>query len=387
MKKEDGAYYAIKGFVYQFDKTILEILNQTDEEASVKIEQEQDLEYENYVVQVKYYETKYKPAQQKQKIKDATLKLITDFASDETKNYCLYIYFNGELPKTTKYSSVNELDKLLGNKSQMFHESFKEKFIKNFIIIYAEDYQKQFKNVISKIQTEFNCKEEAYIYHAIIRNHLFHLITEKPISNYTERQCNKNEVIENIKETKIKIFNSAYSEYLGETKYFNFIKKQFHKVDFTYNNYLFIGGNITETNSHSFAQLIKYLAEKYFDKKNSSKAKPFNVIIDKSESELIEIKKQLIRFNVKFNDGYEGYGEFSEQIFNEPSLSASSKPKRSSYSVRLISFASFKTIKNTITPDMLYIFGDNFKIKDMFKNQTNYFLVDKLDLNKIFELL
>ena len=386
MKKEDGAYFAIKGFIYQFDKTIFEILNQTDEEASVKIEQEQDLEYENYVVQVKYYETKYTKPQQKQKIKDATLKLMTDFASDESKKYCLYIYFNGELPKITKCSSVNELDKLLGKKSQMFHEIFKEKFIKNFIIIYAEDYQKQFKNVISKIQTEFNCKEEAYIYHAIIRNHLFTLITEKPISNYTERQCNKNEVIENIKETKIKIFNSAYSEYLGEEKYLKFIKKQFPKVDFTHNNYLFIGNNITETNSHSFAQLIKYLAEKHFDKKSLS-AQPFNIVIDKTKEEVIEIKKQLIRFNVKFNDGYEGYGEFSEQFFNETPLPSISKPKRSSYSVRLISFASFKTIKNTITPDMLYIFGDNFKIKDMFKNQANYFLVDKLELNIIFELL
>lgn len=386
MKKEDGAYYAIKGFIYQFDKTILEILNQTDEGASVKIEQEQDLEYENYVVQVKYYETIYSKPQQKQRIKDATLKLMTDFASDKTKNYCLYTYFNGELPKVTKCSSVNELDKLLGNKSQLFHESFKEQFIKNFIIIYAVDYQKQFKNVITKIQTEFNCKEEAYIYHAIIRNHLFHLITENPISNYTERQCNKNEVKDKVKETKTKIFHSAYSEYLGEERYFKFIKKQFQKVDFTYKNYLFIGNNIKKTISYSFAQLIKFLAEKHFDKKNS-KAQPFNVIIDKSDSELIEIKKQLIRFNVKFNDGYEGYGEFSEQIFNEIPLFTVPKPKLSSYSVRLISFASFKTIKNTITPDMVYIFGNNLKIKDVFNNQAKYFLVDELELNKIFELL
>ena len=80
MKIEDGAYYAIKGFIYQFDKTILEILNQNDENKFVKIEQEQDLEYENYVVQVKYYETVYTKPQQKQKTKDATLKLMTDFA-------------------------------------------------------------------------------------------------------------------------------------------------------------------------------------------------------------------------------------------------------------------------------------------------------------------
>jgi len=386
MKKEDGAYYAIKGFVYQFDKTILEILNQTDDEAFVKIEQEQDLEYENYVVQVKYYETKYKPAQQKQKIKDATLKLMTDFASDETKNYCLYIYFNGKLPKVTKYSSVNELDKLLGNKSQLFHESFKEKFIKNFIIIYATDYQIQFKNVIAKIQEEFKRKDDAYIYHALIRDYLFKLVIDNAIINADKRECSKQDVKILIGKAKSKNIYSDYSEILGEEKYLRFLKKQFPKVDFTYNNYLFIGENITATSSYSFAQLIKSLAEKYFDKK-SLKAQPFNIIIDKPEIELTEIKKQLIRFNVKFNDGYEGYGEFSEQIFNEIPLVTDSKPKLSSYSVRLISFASFITIKNTITPDMVYIFGNNLKIEDMFKNQAKYFLVDKLELNKIFELL
>ncbi len=386
MKKEDGAYYAIKGFIYQFDKTILEILNQADEEAFVKIEQEQDLEYENYVVQVKYYETKYKPAQQKQKIKDATIKLLKEFSGKQEDKYCLYVFFEGKNNEIKTYSTVADFDKLLGKEANLYAPILKEKFITHFTIIYAVDFKEQFLSIKTKIRQEFNCKEEAIIYHALIRDYLFKLIIDNASINSDKRVCCKQDVKELINEAKSKIIYSAYKEILGETKYFNFIKKQFLKIDFTYNNYLFIGENITETNSYSFAQLMKYLAEKYFDKKNS-KALPFNIIIDKSEKELIEIKKQLIRYNVKFNDGYEGYGEFSEQIFNEIPLVTDSKPKVSSYSVRLISFASFKTIKNTITPDMVYIFGNNFKIKDMFKNQAKCFLVDKLELNKIFELL
>ena len=79
MKDEDGAYYAIKGFLYQFDYTILKILESSNENELIKIEQEQDLRYEDYFVQVKYYETEYEKPQQKQKIKDATIKWLFKF--------------------------------------------------------------------------------------------------------------------------------------------------------------------------------------------------------------------------------------------------------------------------------------------------------------------
>ncbi len=386
MKTEDGAYYAIKGFIYQFDKTILEILNQNDENKFVKIEQEQDLEYENYVVQVKYYETVYTKPQQKQKIKDATLKLMTDFALDETKQYCLFVYFNGEDKKIIKHSSVSELDKLLGSKSNMFHSSFKEKFIKNYTLVYATNFQKQFNNVINMIKSEYNCKEEAFIYHAIIRNHLLNLITDNSKTSYTQRQCNKKTITNIVNQTKSKIIHSAYAKYLGEVKYTKFLKKQLSNINYTYNNYIFFGNNITEKSTFSFSHLIKNIADKYFNYKNLSKAKPFTIIVDKPQKELLEIKKQLIRLNIRFNDGYEGYGEFSEQIFKEQPLIRISKPQKTSFSVRIISFKTFKNIKTINLPDMIYIFGDNFNKKTLFDEPTTYFSIDNIELNQMFEL-
>ncbi len=386
MKTEDGAYYAIKGFIYQFDKTILEILNQTDNNALVKIEQEQDLEYENYVVQVKYYETVYTKPQQKQKIKDATLKLMTDFALDEIKQYCLFVYFNGEDKKIIKYSSVSELDKLLGKESRMFHSSFKERFIKKYSLVYAANFQKQFNNVVNKIQSEYNCKEDAFIYHAIIRNHLFNLITDNPKTNYTQRQCNKKTIKNIVNQTKSKIIHSAYAEYLGEVKYAKFLKKQLSNVNYTYNNYIFLGNNITEKSTFSFSNLNKNIAYKYFNFKNLSKAKPFTIIIDKPQNELLEIKKKLIRLNIKFNDGYESFGVFSEQIFKENPLIQTSKSRKTSFSVRIISFETFQDIKNINLPDMIYIFGDNFNKEILFDEPITYFSIDNIEINQIFEL-
>lgn len=49
MCQEEGGYYAIKGFLYQYDKVILEILSR-DEGVPVYIERIQDIDCENYVL-------------------------------------------------------------------------------------------------------------------------------------------------------------------------------------------------------------------------------------------------------------------------------------------------------------------------------------------------
>lgn len=153
MKTKDGAYFAIKGFVYQFDKTILEILNQTDENAFVKIEQEQDLEYENYVVQVKHHGTKYAPSKQKELVGKPTIKLLKEFENNQTKKYCLYIHLEG---KTTERISLKteELENFItkyAKSTDHFTNKLKQSFINNFIIDYSKDFATQYNEVWQKI--------------------------------------------------------------------------------------------------------------------------------------------------------------------------------------------------------------------------------------------
>ncbi len=392
MKSEDGAYFAIKGFIYQFDKTILEVLNQTDENAFVKIEQEQDLEYENLVVQVKYYETFYDKPQQKQKVKEATLKLMTDFALDETKFYCLFVYFNGESPKQVNYNSVDEFDNLLGKNGQMYHESFKERFIKKFILVYATDFQKQFKDVIEKIQNDYKCKEEAYIYHALIRNNLLNIISENPIDDYPKRQINKNQLSELVKGAKSKIFHSAYAEYLGEVKYFKFLTQNFD-CQTRNTNYLFIGNNIKETSEVSLAELIESIVHKYYLKANTRArgvVHPFNIVIQKNDDEIQRIKEELIERGIWFNDGFKHYG-FSEKYFNsKPVLEtnkADAKILHSSFFVRLISFEDFQKHEITIKPHKIFIFANDIPSKGLFDDSNpTVFAVNDLDISMIKKL-
>ena len=45
---DEGGYYAIKGFLYQFDKTLIEVI--TNPQTSVAFENRQDIDYEDYVL-------------------------------------------------------------------------------------------------------------------------------------------------------------------------------------------------------------------------------------------------------------------------------------------------------------------------------------------------
>jgi hypothetical protein len=63
----DGAYIALRGYKFQFDRTILEVFNNPT--TQIEIEQLQDYGYDDYQVQVKYHNTDYTPAEQNKKLK------------------------------------------------------------------------------------------------------------------------------------------------------------------------------------------------------------------------------------------------------------------------------------------------------------------------------
>ena len=86
----DGGYYAIKGFEYQIDKTLIEVLTARDHESVICLEQIQDINTDDFVMQVKYKESaKLIPSV----IRNPIVQLISEYNSVPTKNYILYCYF------------------------------------------------------------------------------------------------------------------------------------------------------------------------------------------------------------------------------------------------------------------------------------------------------
>jgi len=83
---EEGGYYAIKGFEYQIDKAILEILNSSNEKTPVYVEKIQDINSTDFVMQVKYKEKKeFTPSA----IKKPVIQLLEEFNKNRSINYIL----------------------------------------------------------------------------------------------------------------------------------------------------------------------------------------------------------------------------------------------------------------------------------------------------------
>src|SRR5690554_355855 len=89
----DGAYIALRGYKFQFDRTILEIFNNSTK--TIEIEQLQDYGYDDYLVQVKYHNTNYTAPQQKQKIKKPLVQLFDQYLKNKTNKFILFIYLKG----------------------------------------------------------------------------------------------------------------------------------------------------------------------------------------------------------------------------------------------------------------------------------------------------
>lgn len=223
----DGAYVALTGYKFQFDKSMLEIFNNPKKE--IKIEHLQDYGYDNYLVQVKYHNTDYTSSQQKQKIKEPLIKLFELYLKDKTKKIILFIYFKG-VSAVKKSISITELEGILGKKNT-FSAKEKADFIKNFTLIYANDFETQYKELIQKIKTAYSkTDEEAEIYYSIISSYLLEIVTKNPPSSSSKRKTSKDEIDKIILNGRNLIFKSAYVEIIAKEKQLKNLNKLFFKT-------------------------------------------------------------------------------------------------------------------------------------------------------------
>ena len=219
MSNNNGGYYAIKGFLYQFDKSLIEILRNPD--IKVGIEKIQDIDINNYAIQVKHKETQnYSPS----KIKDAVIQLIDLFKNDKSQKFCLYCYFKNKSPCLYKLN-LTELDKIIGNKKDKYLPYLKKEFLNNFKINFSNNYEEQFEELINIIKKSFSLtsKDKAIIYHSIFRSKLFDI----SIKTKDEREISKNDLLLFIEDAEKTIFYLSYSKYLSKEKYEKIIRKDF----------------------------------------------------------------------------------------------------------------------------------------------------------------
>ncbi|MDP3104475.1 MAG: hypothetical protein Q8M95_07695 [Candidatus Methanoperedens sp.] len=299
----DGGYYAIKGFEFQIDKTILEILNSKNN-APVCVEQIQDINSDDFIMQIKYKETQdYSPS----KIKEPLIQLINEYRNDSTKKYYLYCYFNNA-KEENRILTCDELDKILGNKKDIFEKFLKDAFIDKFELHFARQFQDQFVQAVETIKVNARCSDfdEALIHYGSIATYLRKIVVNN--SAIENRRCTKNEIIQLISDNRKTVFDAAYRIYQGEQQYIKTIKK-YH---FTYRNiddwerFVIIELNGDETISKIKSTTLKIKGKFY--KKMVSKIKsgaPYIYFRNISSENLKKLKTELLSEEHILKDGYD----------------------------------------------------------------------------------
>lgn len=316
----DGAYIALRGYKFQFDRTILEIFNNPNK--SIEIEQLQDYGFDDYLIQVKYHNTDYTPAQQKQKIKKPLVQLFDQYIKNKTNKFILFIYLKGVSP-TKKTLTVTELDSILG-KIKRFSATERADFITRFTLIFADDFEKQYKEVIKNIKAAYSkTDEEAEIYYSVISSHLLETVTNNPPSASSKRKTSKGIIDKIISNGKKLIFKSAYIEIVAKEKQLKNLNKLFFKTSLNTEPHerIFIVEVSPTDEIKLLKELVLLLKTKWSKNKtktipDSDRFVPLIYFRGIQEIELVKLKTELQKDGYVINDGY----DFMSAGFNIDSI-------------------------------------------------------------------
>ena len=257
MSKPRSAISTIKGYFYQFDKSILEILEQSNETDMVTIEGIEDIDIENSdernFIQCKYYEkTDFDNSIIRKPIQLMFRHYLENRTEPKDKNftYRLYGYYNKGHEKLLELTTENLKTYFLdfskfgvidesGNSNYqiknkkgevIFEETVEDDDIEDFknhlfIDIKADSYENQIEKIKSKIQNDLSDYSEEDI--ELIYFNALKIIKDLACEhNIEKRQISKKEFWDRIK-TKNYYFERWMSELLEWKNYKKIIHKKY----------------------------------------------------------------------------------------------------------------------------------------------------------------
>lgn len=332
----DGGYYAIKGFEFQIDKTLLEVLNASDSQSMVRLEQIQDIDTDDFVMQVKYKEaSKLNPSV----IRKPIIQLIDEYNSDPSKDYILYCYFADNNGYSEDVDS-ELLDKILGVKKDDFSSALKSGFLNKFQLRFSPEFQSQYESVLQKLQELSFCRslDEAQYYYSILVDFLRKKVINNPPSDISSRQATKDEILAHLNNGRRIVFMPAYKDFIGQQAYFKLLKSQFNKP-LKHQNTIFKFGEVEIDDSCSLEALAYQIVEKHYHRA-ARDVKPLTFVF--TDDKIEDVKKYFISEECLFNDGYESI-QFNQKLFeSQPIINRrNNNLLKTSFKVRLIKESNF----------------------------------------------
>ncbi|MFJ7893340.1 hypothetical protein [Streptomyces anthocyanicus] len=307
----DGGHHAIKGFAFQFDASLLQVL--TNPGVAIEIEGAQDIGVHAFHIQVKHRSTPYSLS----RIASAVQQMMRQFAADTTMRFALYGHFPDRLPGETLRLSREELEGALGESSDDYSSDVKNWFTKSFEVIFAPDFISQFSAVLDGLKRALRARNEAeaLCWHAVIHGYLRDVILKRPPG---ERQITLSELRDLVHQARTAVFEASYAQVCGHDKYLRLIRDEYKSVaaHVPPRERLLIVECDDQTHPLDLVDVSLCLRRRYFAGESPAPYVCFRGPID-----LISIKHALWQQREHFHDGFDyGGAEFSIQSLIVPPL-------------------------------------------------------------------
>lgn len=418
MSKDRSASATIKGFLYQFDATILTILNKTDN-ATVAIECIEDIDIHDLststtAVQCKYYESTDLTASE---LKEPVVKMLEGFLAHKKAGihlkYVLYGYYKRYSKELLNEKEEVEISfdlmktKLMHQKVDGHVVDFQEQLgatdadLHDFLSVFrfekSQSFEEQQNTVIDKLKTNMRCdeKDAKLLFYNSALNAIANIAKEK---DETKRSISKSDFLKLIDQKKL-LFLAWMQEIKGEKYYIKLMKEKVSDslaLSPSKRKALFLDLDLIDFSdgSTSLFSLVCDLVEKYYKVGGNGAAhvtsEPWTVVLHGDEVAIKELKKELLLNNIYFNDGCEHIA-FSSTLFNKKTIvnkTKTSKISDASFRLRLLQSETLKAHKESILcPTVVFFNSRNCTVDDYFTAPKQYFILGLSNPNHLLEIL
>ena len=326
MARSRDAVDTIKGYYYQFDYFIFQLISLVNEADTVTIEGIEDVdileEKEMVAVQCKYYaKTEYNHSVIAKPIRLMLKDYVNRTPEKRKIRYKLYGKYQSGQDKYPGSLSVEfakkslftytekETPHILHEELNLTDEDIEEFLSKVDVDINAEDYYEQQEKVISNLEKIFQCErfEAEYYYY----NNALRLVKEKAVQQkICDRIVSKREFLDKIDNKKM-LFDKWYLQFKGIKNYCADIRKQYFspKNVSPYERFFLIECDKVVDDKKLISLIAKI--SKNWSKLSRREVKPFCPYIyfkGITEDRLVELKKKLQREDIRLWDGYDFLG-------------------------------------------------------------------------------
>ena len=322
----------IKGYFYQFDYSILNLLTLAEPEESVQIECIEDIDVhtatETTAVQCKYYA---KSEYNHSVIKEPIMLMLSHFADVKAgkkkpiKYFLTGHYKSGQekLPGSIdldffkpNFLTYTRIEDLNGIKTKVIHHHHDElglddadllQFIQHLKIdLCGQEFDSQYQSILTKLRSMFSCSEFTAEY--FFYNNALHVIKDLSIKPTASARLIKKKDFLNRIDKKAILFNEWFLQMKGLKVHLATLKKEyFTSLNISpFERFFLIDTNLCKSGIYEIVEVIHLIAKKWskLSKRETNPFCPYIFLQGLTTFQLIDIKTVLLNEGLLINDGH-----------------------------------------------------------------------------------